>query len=92
MAPRSTDSAWQPRAAWDRVDLLTLSRRSDEELSAALSGSPMRRTKLQGLRRNIAVAVANTAAGSDTASDTGSDTVSDPVSDPGSDTVSRTAD
>ena len=23
-APRSTDAAWQPRAAWDRVDLLTL--------------------------------------------------------------------
>ena len=91
VAPRSTDPAWQPRAAWDCVNLLTLSRRSDEELSAALSGSPMRRTKLQGLRRNIAVAVANTAAGSDTASDTGSDTVSDPVSDPGPDTVSDPA-
>ncbi len=33
VAPRSTDPAWQPRPAWDRVDLLTLSRRSDEELS-----------------------------------------------------------
>ena len=27
-APRSADPAWQPRAAWDRVDLLTLSRRA----------------------------------------------------------------
>jgi epoxyqueuosine reductase QueG len=60
------------------VDLLTLSRRSDEELSSALTGSPMRRTKLQGLRRNIAVAMANAAMGSDTVSDPGSDTVSDP--------------
>ena len=69
LAPRSTDPAWQPRAAWDRVDLLTLSRRSDEELPSALRGSPMRRTKVQGLRRNIAVAVANAAMGSDTVSD-----------------------
>ena len=104
MAPRSTDSAWQPRAAWDRVDLLTLSRRSDEELSSALAGSAMQRTKLQGLRRNIAVAVANSATGSDTVSDPRSDTASDPrsdtvsdprsdtVSDPAADTVSHTAD
>jgi len=78
VAPRSTDPAWQPRTVWDRVDLLTLSRRSDEELSSALTGSPMRRTKLQGLRRNIAVAMANAAVESDTVSDPGSDTVSDP--------------
>jgi hypothetical protein len=56
----------------------------------------MQRTKLQGLRRNIAVAVANAAMGSDTVSDPGSDTVSDPrsdtVSDPAADTVSRTGD
>jgi epoxyqueuosine reductase len=79
VAPRSTDAAWQPRPAWDRVDLLTLSRRGDEELSSALAGSSMRRTKVQGLRRNIAVAVANAAMGSDTISDPGSDTVSDPA-------------
>jgi epoxyqueuosine reductase len=59
VAPRSADAPWQPRAAWDRVNLLTLSRRSDDELSAALHGSPMRRTKVQGLRRNVAVALAN---------------------------------
>jgi epoxyqueuosine reductase len=59
VAPRSTDPAWQPRAAWDRVDLLTLASRNDDELAAALRGSPMRRTKLQGLRRNIAVALRN---------------------------------
>ena len=58
-APRSDDPAWQPRPAWDRVDLLTLAQRTDDELTAALRGSPMRRTKIQGLRRNITVAVRN---------------------------------
>ena len=62
-APYSVDPAWQPRPAWDRVDLLTLARRSDDELAAALRGSPMRRTKVQGLRRNVAVASDNVAAG-----------------------------
>jgi epoxyqueuosine reductase len=64
VAPRSADPAWQPRAAWDRVDLRTLCRRSDAELEAALDGSAMRRAKAQGLRRNVAVACAN-AGGSD---------------------------
>jgi epoxyqueuosine reductase len=59
VAPCSPDPAWQPRAAWDRVDLLTLDARTDEELTAALRGSSMRRTKVQGLRRNIAVALSN---------------------------------
>jgi epoxyqueuosine reductase len=58
--PRSTDPAWQPRPAWDRVDLLTLARREDDELAAGLKGSPMRRTRVRGLRRNVAVALANT--------------------------------
>jgi epoxyqueuosine reductase len=57
--PRSDDPVWQPRSTWDRVDLLTLSQKKDEELAAALQGSPMRRTKVQGLRRNVAVALAN---------------------------------
>jgi epoxyqueuosine reductase len=59
VAPRSDDMAWQPRAAWDRVDLLTLARRGDEELAAALRGSAMRRTKVTGVRRNVEVALAN---------------------------------
>jgi epoxyqueuosine reductase len=58
-APRSDDAAWQPRAAWDRVDLLTLAERSDEELADALRGSPMQRTKAQGVRRNVAAALEN---------------------------------
>ena len=59
LAPRSTDPAWQPRAAWDRVDLMTLARRTDEELTTALQGSAMDRTRVRGLRRNIAVALNN---------------------------------
>jgi len=58
-APRSADPAWQPRAAWDRVDLLTLAQRTDEELADALRGSAMQRTEAQGLRRNVAVALSN---------------------------------
>jgi epoxyqueuosine reductase len=57
--PHSDEPAWQPRTAWDRVDLLTLSRRSDEELRAALRRSPMKRTKVEGLRRNITMALQN---------------------------------
>jgi epoxyqueuosine reductase len=55
-APRSNDPAWHPRAAWDAVDLRSLAERSDAELAAALRGSAMRRTKVQGLRRNIEAA------------------------------------
>jgi epoxyqueuosine reductase len=65
-APQSADPAWQPRAAWDRVDLLTLARRTDEDLLAALQGSPMDRARVRGLRRNIAVALQN---GQETAPD-----------------------
>jgi epoxyqueuosine reductase QueG len=60
-APRSADPAWQPRPAWDRVDLLTLARRTDDELTAALRGSSMTRAKVQGLRRNVTVALENAA-------------------------------
>jgi epoxyqueuosine reductase len=58
-APRSADPAWQPRSAWDAVDLATLAARSDDELAEALRGSPMRRTKAHGLRRNIGIALEN---------------------------------
>jgi epoxyqueuosine reductase len=55
----STDPAWQPRQAWDAAGVRTLASRSDEELRVSLRGSAMRRTKVAGLRRNIAVALAN---------------------------------
>ncbi len=59
VAPRSSDPAWQPRPAWDLVDLVELSSRSDEELAGDLRGSAMRRTKADGLRRNVAIALQN---------------------------------
>src|SRR5690349_5980273 len=59
VAPRSDDPAWQPRASWDQISLTTIAQRSDDELAEALKGSSMRRTKAQGLRRNVAIALAN---------------------------------
>jgi epoxyqueuosine reductase len=55
VAPVSADPAWQPRPAWDDVGVDDLADRSDNELRIAMRGSAMRRTKVDGLRRNIAV-------------------------------------
>ena len=55
----SDDPAWQPRRTWDGADLVSLSRKSDDELRKAMAGSAMRRTKVAGLRRNLAVALEN---------------------------------
>jgi epoxyqueuosine reductase len=60
-AARSDDHAWQPRAAWDGVTTKDLATRSDDELRAATRGSAMRRTKVAGLRRSLAVALENNA-------------------------------
>jgi epoxyqueuosine reductase len=61
-APRSDEPAWQPRPAWDAVDLVSLAARTDDELVEALRNSPMRRTKAQGLRRNLRIALGNATA------------------------------
>ena len=55
----SDDEAWQPRPAWDGADVVSLAMKSDDELREATRGSAMRRTKVAGLRRNLAVALAN---------------------------------
>jgi epoxyqueuosine reductase len=59
VAPRSDDPAWQPRSVWNRVDLRSLAERTDDELSDALRHSAMRRGKVRGLRRNVAIALDN---------------------------------
>jgi len=59
VSPRSEDPAWQPRPAWDGADVRSLAGRSDDELAEAMRGSAMRRAKVQGLRRNIAIALSN---------------------------------
>jgi epoxyqueuosine reductase len=57
--PTSDDPAWQPRPAWDMRTVVDLSGMSDDELRTAARGSAMRRTKIGGLRRNLAVALQN---------------------------------
>jgi epoxyqueuosine reductase len=59
VAPTTDDRAWQPRPAWDLRSIVELEAMPDEDIRTALRGSPMRRTKLEGLRRNIAVAERN---------------------------------
>jgi epoxyqueuosine reductase len=60
-APMSADPAWQPRAVWDKAEIGALARKSDDELREAMRGSSMRRTKVAGLRRNLAAALASRA-------------------------------
>jgi epoxyqueuosine reductase len=61
VAPATSDPAWQPRAAWDRRRLVDLLQMDDDELQGAMKGSPMKRAKAAGLRRNVEVAHANAA-------------------------------
>jgi epoxyqueuosine reductase len=56
---RSERREWMPRPALDRPRLLDLWQRSDRELTALLRRSPLKRPKLTGLRRNLAVALGN---------------------------------
>jgi epoxyqueuosine reductase len=58
-APQSDEPAWQPRPIWDKVDVGTLSRKTDDELREGMRGSAMRRAKVEGLRRNIAAALSS---------------------------------
>jgi epoxyqueuosine reductase len=58
-APASSDPAWQPRPAWDARRVGDLRDTPDPDLQLALRGSAMKRAKLSGLRRNLAVAADN---------------------------------
>jgi len=58
-APVSDDPAWQARSAFAPADLVSLWRAPDEDLHRTIIGGPMRRAKLVGLRRNLAVAIGN---------------------------------
>jgi epoxyqueuosine reductase len=56
-AAPSTDPVWQPRAGLDRPRLADLWRDSDEGLAARIDGTALRRRGVNGLRRNVAVAI-----------------------------------
>jgi epoxyqueuosine reductase len=58
-AETSTDRAWQARDGLNLPRLVDLWNRSDDELRRLLKGSPIKRAKITGLRRNIAVAIGN---------------------------------
>ena len=58
-APVSSDEHWQPRPGLDLPTLGDMWRRPDAEWRRLLKGSPMTRTKLTGLRRNLVVAIGN---------------------------------
>ena len=58
-AARSDDAAWQPRPAFDQPTLTDLWRRSDTDTRTLLADSAMSRAKLNGFRRNVAVALGN---------------------------------
>jgi epoxyqueuosine reductase len=58
---RATDGAWQPRAGLDVPGLVDLWRLGDAELRRLIRRSAMTRAKLPALRRNLAVALGNSA-------------------------------
>lgn len=55
----SADPAWSPRPGLDAARLVDLWRMSDDDLRALLKGSAMKRAGVRRLRRNLAVAIAN---------------------------------
>ena len=65
------EPAFAPRAAIAGKDARTLPRElltmSDEDFRAAFSGSPMKRAKLRGLKRNAAIVLANVGSATDVA-------------------------
>jgi epoxyqueuosine reductase len=55
----SSADEWMPRPGLDAADLIDLWQRSDDELRLLLKGSAMKRAGVRRLRRNLAVAIAN---------------------------------
>jgi epoxyqueuosine reductase len=58
-APVSDDASWQPRPALDLPRLADLAARSDDEIRAMVTGTPMTRARVAGLRRNLEIAAVN---------------------------------
>jgi epoxyqueuosine reductase len=60
-APCSGDASWQPRGTIDHPRLVDLWNRTDEGLAALARGTAMTRASVTALRRNLAVALGNSA-------------------------------
>lgn len=58
-APPATLPELQPQEKLVHPDLQWLAQMNEEEFRAAFRGSPMKRTKYAGLRRNVAIAMGN---------------------------------
>ncbi len=58
-APASEQPEFQPRAELVNPELEWLGKMSREEFNAAFRGSPIKRAKYAGLRRNVAIAMGN---------------------------------
>jgi epoxyqueuosine reductase len=58
---RTTDPTWWSRRDLNFQSLVELWRRSDHELAALIGGTAMSRAGVRGLRRNLAVALGNSA-------------------------------
>jgi epoxyqueuosine reductase len=77
---------WQPRPGLDAPTLTGLWTMTDDDLRKMLKGSPMKRTGIKRLRRNLAVAIANShdpeahaALESSSAGDAGRPSLSEPL-------------
>jgi epoxyqueuosine reductase len=62
-APVTRDACWQPRAPLERPRLEKLWAMDDAGLERAIEGTALRRAGVQGLRRNLAVAIGNAGPG-----------------------------
>ncbi len=58
-APPSNEPGFDPRTSDGNVDLVRLLEMNDDELTAAISGTTLTRTRLRGLRRNAAIILGN---------------------------------
>jgi len=58
-AALAREGTWLPDHEMSTPGLLELSRKSDEELDAAIAGTPLTRAGVKGLRRNVGVALEN---------------------------------
>jgi len=58
-APHNDGERWQPKRAHAWPNLVEWLKLSDDELDTLLMGSPLRRAKPEGLKRNICIVLAN---------------------------------